>query len=100
MQGVILAAGYGTRLKPLTDNLPKALVLLKGQPLLYYAIKKLISFGIDDIIINTHCFADKIENYLQKNSTNSFRGSNICKSLKIWKIYHQYPFSFKGLYFE
>lgn len=68
MQGVILAAGYGTRLKPLTDNLPKALVLLAGKPLLYHIIKKFIRFGIKDIVINSHCFADKIENYLQKNN--------------------------------
>jgi len=68
MQGIILAAGYGTRLKPLTDNLPKALVLLDGKPLLYHIIKKFIRFGIKDIVINSHYFADKIEKYLQENN--------------------------------
>jgi len=68
MQGVILAAGYGTRLKPLTDSLPKALVLLDGKPLLYHVIEKFIRFGIKDIVINAHYFADKVEDYLQKSN--------------------------------
>ncbi len=59
----ILAAGFGTRLKPYTDNLPKALVEYKGEPMIENVISRLSDYGINDIVINTHHHADKMEKY-------------------------------------
>jgi NDP-sugar pyrophosphorylase family protein len=67
MKAMILAAGLGTRLKPLTNTIPKAMVTLDGKPLLYYAIQKLIKSGVDQIIINVHHFPEKIIEYVQQN---------------------------------
>lgn len=74
MKAMILAAGYGTRLKPLTNNKPKALVEVQGAPLLQHAINNLKKFGFNDIIINIHHFADQIIEFLKIN--NNF-GLNI-----------------------
>jgi NDP-sugar pyrophosphorylase family protein len=65
MKAMIFAAGLGTRLKPLTNTLPKALVPLAGKTLLQWQIEKLKSAGITDIIINVHHFPDTIINYLE-----------------------------------
>ena len=67
-KAMIFAAGLGSRLRPLTDNLPKALIPLNQKPLLGYVILKLRSQGIKQVIINTHHFADKIESYLKENA--------------------------------
>ena len=68
---MILAAGLGTRLRPLTNDKPKALVEVSGIPLLEIAITKLKSFGVKDIIINVHHFAGQIESFLsRKNNFN------------------------------
>ena len=64
---MIFAAGLGTRLKPLTDTLPKALVPLAGKTLLQWQIERLKAAGITDIVINVHHFADKIIDYLREN---------------------------------
>jgi NDP-sugar pyrophosphorylase family protein len=64
MKAMILAAGLGTRLRPLTDDRPKALVEVGGRTLLEMALARLSSFGIGDVIINVHHFADKIIEYL------------------------------------
>jgi NDP-sugar pyrophosphorylase family protein len=68
MKAMILAAGLGTRLKPLTDSTPKALIKIKNYTLLELQIKKLHSEGFDEIIINVHHFADKINIYLKQNN--------------------------------
>ena len=67
MTAMIFAAGLGTRLKPLTDTMPKALVPVHGQPLLAYQIDKLKQAGINDIIVNVHHFPDMIIDYLREN---------------------------------
>ena len=67
MKAMILAAGNGTRLQPLTNNKPKALVEIKGVPLLEIVINRLIKFGFNDLIINVHHFADQIIEFLAKN---------------------------------
>jgi len=68
MKAMILAAGYGTRLRPLTANIPKALVKVGGKTLLEWTIQKLKAVGVTSIVINLHHFAEKIETFLQENS--------------------------------
>ncbi len=63
---MIFAAGLGTRLKPITDTLPKALVPVAGKPLLYRAVSKLKAAGITDFVINVHHFPDLIMGYTQE----------------------------------
>ncbi len=67
MQAMIFAAGLGTRLKPLTDTLPKALVPLAGKTLLQWQIEKLKAAGITDIVVNVHHFPDMIIDYLREH---------------------------------
>ena len=67
MKALIFAAGLGTRLKPLTDTMPKALVPVGGKPLLRHVLDKLIAAGYDDIVINVHHFADQIRDYVAAN---------------------------------
>ena len=64
---MIFAAGLGTRLKPLTDTMPKALVRVGGQPLLWHVIMKLKAAGYERMVVNVHHFADQIIDYLQSN---------------------------------
>ncbi len=64
---MIFAAGLGTRLKPLTDTMPKALVPVGGKPLLQHAIEKLKAAGFDEIIINVHHFAPQIIDFVEAN---------------------------------
>ena len=65
MKAMIFAAGLGTRLKPLTDTIPKALVPVGGRPLIEIVIDRLKTAGFDDIVINVHHFADMIEEYVR-----------------------------------
>ena len=67
MKAVIFAAGLGTRLKPLTDTMPKALVPLAGKPLLQWQVEKLRDTGITDIIVNVHHFPDMIIDTIRAN---------------------------------
>lgn len=60
---MIFAAGLGTRLKPITDTLPKALVPVCGKPLIELTCRKLMSAGINEAVVNIHHFADKIEDW-------------------------------------
>ena len=68
MKAMIFAAGLGTRLNPLTDNMPKALVPLAGKTLLQWQIERLKAAGITDIVVNVHHFPDMIINYLRENN--------------------------------
>lgn len=63
----VFAAGLGTRLKPLTDNMPKALVPYHGRPLLESLLLKLKSSGYSRVVINVHHFADMIEDFVREN---------------------------------
>lgn len=67
-QAIIFAAGLGTRLKPITNSIPKVLVDVDGTPILERIILKLISHSFKKIVINTHYFADKVEEFI--NSKN------------------------------
>ena len=66
-QAMIFAAGLGTRLKPLTDTMPKALVPVGGRPLLWHVIMKLKDSGFERIVVNVHHFAQQIIDYLAAN---------------------------------
>ncbi|MBN1351232.1 nucleotidyltransferase family protein [candidate division KSB1 bacterium] len=73
MKAMILAAGYGTRLRPLTDFKPKALVEISGMPLLEIVIRKLIGSGVSKIIINMHHFAEQIITFLRAKKNFGIR---------------------------
>ena len=64
---MIFAAGLGTRLKPLTDTMPKALVTVGGMPLIWHVIMKLKAAGYERIVVNVHHFAQQIVDYLAAN---------------------------------
>lgn len=70
MKAMILAAGLGIRLRPLTENIPKALVQVNGIPMIELVIRRLIYFGFDRIIVNLHHFPGKIMHFL--NSKECF----------------------------
>jgi NDP-sugar pyrophosphorylase family protein len=67
MKAMILAAGYGTRLKPLTDTLPKALVPVKGKPMIDYQVERLKSAGVNSIAVNAHHHSEKLSEYFREN---------------------------------
>lgn len=73
MKAMIFAAGLGTRLKPLTDSIPKALVPISGKTLLEHVILKLKSAGFDEIIVNVHHFPDLIIDFLRANNNFDIR---------------------------
>lgn len=69
MKAMIFAAGLGTRLKPFTETMPKALVPVAGVPMLEVLIKHLVHSGISEIIVNVHHFAEQVKDFLsQKNN--------------------------------
>jgi NDP-sugar pyrophosphorylase family protein len=73
MKAMILAAGLGTRLRPLTEDRPKALVEVGGRTLLEITLRRLRSFGIQDVILNVHHFADMVVAYLKANGDFGMR---------------------------
>ncbi len=73
MKAMILAAGLGTRLRPLTNDRPKALVEVGGRTMLEITLSRLRAFGIRDVIINVHYFAELIIDYLKKNDNFGMR---------------------------
>ena len=73
MKAMILAAGLGTRLRPLTDSGPKALVEIAGRPLLEITLMRLRSLGIREVIVNVHHFANLVVDYLKSNNNFGMR---------------------------
>jgi NDP-sugar pyrophosphorylase family protein len=73
MKAMILAAGLGTRLRPLTNDRPKALVEVAGRTLLEIALKRLREFGVREVIVNTHHFAEMIPAYLAEHDNFGMR---------------------------
>jgi NDP-sugar pyrophosphorylase family protein len=73
MKAMILAAGLGTRLRPLTDDRPKALVTVAGRTLLEIALARLRAFGVREVIVNAHHYADMIVEYLNSNHNFGMR---------------------------
>jgi len=73
MKAMVLAAGLGTRLRPLTDDRPKALLEIEGQTLLEMTLGRLRSFGIGEVIVNVHHLGDMIVKYLRTNRNFGMR---------------------------
>ena len=73
MKAMIFAAGLGTRLKPMTDTIPKALVPIAGKPLLEHVILRLKEAGFDELIVNVHHFPDQIIDFLRANNNFGIR---------------------------
>jgi len=73
MKAMILAAGLGTRLRPLTDNRPKALAEIAGRTLLEITLARLRAFGVSEVIVNLHHFADMVVAYLQAHDNFGMR---------------------------
>jgi mannose-1-phosphate guanylyltransferase len=73
MKAMILAAGLGTRLRPLTNDRPKALVEVAGQTLLEITLRRLREFGVREVIVNVHHFGEMVVEYLKKNDNFGMR---------------------------
>lgn len=73
MKAMVLAAGLGTRLRPLTNDRPKALVEIAGRTLLEITLARLRAFGIREVIVNVHHFADQVAEYLKANANFGMR---------------------------
>jgi len=73
MKAIILAAGLGTRLKPITDTMPKALVPVAGKPLLEHIVSKIKAAGFDEIIVNVHHFAEQIIDFFKEKNNFDIR---------------------------
>jgi mannose-1-phosphate guanylyltransferase len=67
MRAILLAAGLGTRLKPLTLDTPKCLVMINGQPLLDIWLRKLVFAGVEPFLVNTYHLSDKVRNYFNES---------------------------------
>ena len=67
MKALLLAAGFGTRLRPLTDHTPKCLVEIRGKPLLAYWLELLFTGGIERVLINTHYLPEKVQQFVDKS---------------------------------
>jgi mannose-1-phosphate guanylyltransferase len=74
MHTILLAAGFGTRLRPLTSTIPKCLVPIKGRPLLDIWLERLTCAGLGPFLINTHYLSDQVETYVR---TSAYRDSSI-----------------------
>lgn len=81
MRALLLAAGLGTRLKPLTDEWPKCLMPVRGRPLLEYWLHTLKNSGVNEILVNTHWHADKVHDFLARE-----RYSGWIKSVYEWRL--------------
>ena len=65
MRAILLAAGLGTRLRPITDTIPKCLVPINGKPLIDYWLEQLTKAGIEKFLINTHYLHEQVESYIE-----------------------------------
>ncbi len=68
MRALLLAAGFGTRLRPLTETIPKCLAPINGRPLLDYWLETLLDHGVDEVLINTHYLSSKVEEFVKGSS--------------------------------
>lgn len=72
-KAMVLAAGYGTRLKPLTERMPKPLVPVSGKPMIEYALDRLLAYGIEEVIVNVSHHKEQLMDYLSKFKSLSFK---------------------------
>ena len=77
MKTILLAAGFGTRLRPLTDNIPKCLVPIKGKPLLQIWLERLTNFGLELFLINTHYLYNQVNDFI---NGSKFKNNCILKN--------------------
>lgn len=93
MKAMIFAAGFGKRLRPLTDHKPKPLIEVREKPILDWILQQLALYGITDIIINTHYLAEEIEKHIEKRKilvTKSYEqeilgtGGGLYKTIDFW----------------
>jgi NDP-sugar pyrophosphorylase family protein len=68
VKAIVFAAGLGTRLKPLTDSCPKALIELNGKPMIWYTINNLKKYGVNELVVNVHHHASMLINYLHQTN--------------------------------
>jgi NDP-sugar pyrophosphorylase family protein len=73
MKALILAAGLGTRLRPITDTIPKILVPIGGQPLLAYHLKQLSDIGVKDVLINTYWLPEAVRDFCRSYNNDNLR---------------------------
>ncbi len=85
MKALVFAAGLGTRLRPLTDSCPKALVDVAGTPALGRVLRKLDECGVTDVVVNVHHFADMVERYLSDSKPDGMN-INISTSVPVCSI--------------
>ncbi len=71
INAMIFAAGLGTRLKPLTDTMPKAMIPFRGKPLLWHSIKSVEKAGAERVVVNVHHFAEQIIDYIKQETWDS-----------------------------
>lgn len=74
-RAMILAAGLGARMRPLTDTVPKPMIEVDGRPLIDYALDRLIEAGVGEVVVNLHHLADKIEAHLEARKEPKIRFS-------------------------
>lgn len=72
MKALLLAAGLGTRLRPLTNDIPKCLVPIHGRPLIEYWLRMLAEADVDGILVNLHYFADKVRAFIEKSEFKNY----------------------------
>ena len=72
-KAMVLAAGYGTRLKPLTEQMPKPLVPVAGRPMVEYALDRLLAYGIEEVVVNVSHHKEQLMDYLSKFKALSFK---------------------------
>lgn len=86
MKAMIFAAGLGTRLKPLTDTLPKALVPVCDKPLIEHVARKLYASGISEAVVNIHYFADKVEEWVTSREWIVTSRDEFCDGKMLFEI--------------
>jgi N-acetyl-alpha-D-muramate 1-phosphate uridylyltransferase len=81
-KAMVLAAGYGTRLKPLTERMPKPLVPVAGKPMIEYALDKLIAYGIEEVVVNVSHHKEQLLGYLSAFKSLCFKISEEAEPLE------------------
>jgi N-acetyl-alpha-D-muramate 1-phosphate uridylyltransferase len=81
-KAMVLAAGYGTRLKPLTDRIPKPLIPVAGKPMIEYALDRLQAYGIEEVIVNVSHLKEQLNAYLSRRAGLTIRLSEEAEPLE------------------